>query len=72
MYAITALKIKKKKRQSQTIIIKIIIQTFKRPNEVHCLLDSGAERNFISQAWVKKHDLSENQFFLEQIQAIDG
>ena len=71
MYIITALKMKKKKRQSQTIIIKIIIQTFKKSNEVRCLLNFNIERNFISQAWVKKHDFSENQFFLKQIQIVN-
>jgi len=40
--------------------------------EAHCLIDSGAERNFISQSWVKEHELPEDHATLEQIQAVDG
>ncbi len=39
--------------------------------EAHCLIDSEIERNFISQSWVKEHQLSKNHAILKQIQMID-
>ncbi len=52
-------------------MISVLTNVFERVHEVHCLINSEIEWNFISQSWVKEHELSKNHAILKQIQMIN-
>lgn len=72
MFAAGSLGITSKRRLPRAMMVMVQATTPGGVREAHCLIDSGAERNFVSQSWVKEHELSEDHATLEQIQAVDG
>ena len=52
--------------------IAVTIATHAGPRIVQCLIDSGAEANFVSQALVKDAQLEEDTVLGELVQAVDG
>ncbi len=56
---------------SHALMILVLINASERMHEVHCLIDSEIERNFILQSWVKEYKLSKNHATLKQIQTIN-
>ncbi len=52
-------------------MISVLTNVFEKMREAHCFIDFEIERNFISQSWVKEHELSKNHAILKQIQMIN-
>ncbi len=71
MFIIESLNITMKRWLSHALMILVLTNASERMHEVHCLIDSEIERNFILQSWVKEHKLSKNHATLKQIQTID-
>ena len=71
MFAVGTLGIVTKRRLPRALVVLVLADTPRRACEVQCLIDSGAERNFVSQAWIKENELPEDHAVPEQIQAVD-
>ncbi len=71
MFIIESLNITTKRRLSRALMMSVLTNVSERMREAHCLIDSEIERNFISQSWVKEHELSKNHATLKQIQTIN-
>ncbi len=71
MFAAESLDITTKRRLPRALMVSVLANASEGVREAHCLIDSGAERNFISQSWVKEHELPKDHATLKQIQAVD-
>ena len=63
MFIVTVLKLKLRKRKLHVLIWTIAIITFFETQEIKCLINSKAKKNFISQALIKDAQLFKNVEF---------
>ncbi len=71
MFIIESLNIIMKRWLSYALMISVLTNVFEKMREAHCFIDSEIEQNFISQSWVKEHELLKNHATLKQIQTIN-
>ena len=71
MFAVTALKLKLRKRRSRVLIWTIAIATLFKTRKIKCLINLKAEKNFISQVLIKNAQLFENVEFSLKMQIVN-
>ena len=71
MFVAEALELKSKRRYSRALIVVAYVNTSRDIREVRCLVDFETKRNFVSQTFVKKSKLFENQMISQRMQIVD-
>ena len=72
MCAAGVLGLKQQRKYPNAIVSWVYLETPKGLRKAQCLIDSGAERNFVSQQWIKENDVPEDDTNPKDVQAIDG
>ena len=72
MFVVEALELKSKRRYSRALIVVAYVNTSRDIREVRCLVDFETKRNFVSQTFVKKSKLFENQMISQRVQIVDN
>ena len=71
MFVVEALELKTKRRYSRALIVIAYVNTSRNIREVCCLVDFETKRNFVSQTFIKKSELFENEMISQRMQIVD-